>query len=120
MTARSAPIVVRGPCPGNTIASSGLVRSLVAIDSMICGVDPPGRSVRPIDPANSVSPVNSSSVGFPGPAGTRYTTAPPVWPGTWSTNKCKSGERQILAVAPASERRVVGARSGRRRVRAAH
>ena len=57
--ARSAPIVVSGPCPANTRVSSGRTittsfnvrRSTVEL--------PPGRSVRPTEPAKSTSPVTT-------------------------------------------------------------
>lgn len=48
---RSRPIVVDGPWPGCTTVASSRGRILSAIDSMSCGNEPPGRSVRPIEPA---------------------------------------------------------------------
>src|SRR5581483_3181158 len=52
---RSAPMVVWGPCPASTIVSSGssMVRRR---DAAMATSSPPGRSVRPIDPANNRSP----------------------------------------------------------------
>ena len=52
----------------------------------IVGWSPPGRSVRPIEPAKSRSPENitsetSSRRGY----GERKVTEPSVWPGVWST-----------------------------------
>ena len=45
-------------------------------------MSPPGRSVRPIEPANSTSPVRQSCSASRRPApGSRNITDPPVWPG---------------------------------------
>ena len=57
--ARSRPIVVSGPWPGNTrTRSSSSVRRGRATRPSPSG-SPPGRSTRPQPPANSVSPLNS-------------------------------------------------------------
>src|SRR5205085_4016766 len=56
---RSRPIVVIGPCPGWTIVASGKCINLPRSESMISSIDPPHRSVRPMLPANSVSPASS-------------------------------------------------------------
>ena len=53
---RSSPIVVSGPCPGVTWVSSGRASTRVCSERMIFSNDPPGKSVRPILPAKSVSP----------------------------------------------------------------
>ena len=55
---RSRPIVVAEPCPGSTrTRSSRSARR--ASEAAISASDPPGRSVRPHAPANSVSPLYS-------------------------------------------------------------
>ncbi len=82
--ARSRPIEVCSPCPGRTTTSSGRVSTLSRRVRSIVGWSPPGRSVRPIEPAKSRSPENitcetASSYGV------RNATDPPVWPGVWST-----------------------------------
>ena len=79
-----APMVLVGPCPGSTTASSLLVSRCVAMEAISWSVDPPGRSVRPTEPANRVSPVSRTS-GRSTAAPNRKTTEPPVWPGVWST-----------------------------------
>ena len=59
--ARSRPIVVAAPWPGSTTRVVGQREHLVAPGwSSICSCDPPGRSVRPIEPANSTSPESSA------------------------------------------------------------
>ena len=72
----TTPIVVNGPCPGMTIVSSGRARTGPRKDSMIFSKEPPGRSVRPIDPANNVSP----AISFFSAEKYRQ-TLPSVWPG---------------------------------------
>ena len=84
--ARSWPTVVVGPWPGSTTVSSSRVRKREASEASISGVDPPGRSVRPIEPANTRSPA-SSRPGRPGSAAERKVTWPGVWPGVWSTTR---------------------------------
>ena len=84
--ARSRPMVVCSPWPGSTTMSSASGSTLVARLCSIVGWSPPGRSVRPIEPANSRSPENitsetSSTSGY----GERKVTEPSVWPGVWST-----------------------------------
>src|SRR5271157_1000135 len=61
--ARSSPMVVKGPCPGTTMVSSGSASTGPCNDCMIFLYEPPGRSVRPIEPANSVSPAISFFCG---------------------------------------------------------
>jgi alanine-synthesizing transaminase len=56
---RSSPIVVAGPWPGTTITSSGRDMSVPCNEAMILSIEPPGRSVLPILPANKVSPAIS-------------------------------------------------------------
>src|ERR1700682_2530163 len=51
---RSSPIVVRGPWPGITIVSSGKARTVECRECIIFRSDPPGRYVRPMEPANRV------------------------------------------------------------------
>ena len=58
MNRRSRPIVVGWPWPEWTTVSSGNVNSTFLIDESSVCMSPPGRSVRPIDPANNVSPTN--------------------------------------------------------------
>ena len=53
---RSRPIVVAWPCPGSTSVSSASGSTRSRSDLVIAAVLPPGRSVRPIEPANSTSP----------------------------------------------------------------
>src|ERR1035437_1607838 len=53
---RSSPMVVSGPCPGTTMVSSGSASTGPCNDRMIFSYEPPGKSVRPIEPANNVSP----------------------------------------------------------------
>src|ERR1043165_3656022 len=39
--------------------SSGSVKSLFFIELSSCGIEPPGKSVLPIEPANNTSPTNT-------------------------------------------------------------
>ena len=80
MVLRSSPMVVAGPWPGRTLVSSGSVSRRVWMESMIWSQLPPGRSVRPMLPAKSVSPAMSSLSG----AKCRQ-MEPWVWPGVWRT-----------------------------------
>ena len=84
--ARSRPTVVVGPWPGSTTISSGRGRNREASEASISVVDPPGRSVRPIEPANTRSPA-SSCPGWPPSSAERKVTCPGVWPGVWSTTR---------------------------------
>src|SRR5262249_46784725 len=59
LVVRSVPIVVDGPCPGTTTASSAYTRSLARIDAMMSSSEVPPRSHRPTAPRNRVSPVKS-------------------------------------------------------------
>src|SRR5690606_10356264 len=56
---RSRPIVVAPPCPGRTTVSAANGSSTVRSEVASASGSPPGRSVRPIDPANNVSPVKA-------------------------------------------------------------
>jgi hypothetical protein len=56
LVALSRPIVLVGPCPLIIVTSSAKGRSLSLIDVNNCRGLPPGRSVRPIEPANTTSP----------------------------------------------------------------
>ena len=67
-------------------------------------MDPPHRSVRPMDPANSVSPENSSGAS---PAVSRYRQMDPgVWPGVWITRASRVPK---ASTSPPSSSRVSGA-----------
>ena len=62
--------------------------------------EPPGRSVRPIEPAKSTSPdrhSSSASNGEPAP-GSRNSTDPPVWPGRVVDGDLQPGDRDRAAV----------------------
>ncbi len=56
----SSLILVSGPWPGYTTVSGGRAKSLVRMFSISCSWSPPGRSDRPILPAKSASPVNTT------------------------------------------------------------
>ena len=78
LSRRSSPIVEAGPWPENTLVSSGRVMRFVLMDRRSVVRSPPGKSVLPMDPANSASPVKTipcSSKLMP----------PGVWPGVCST-----------------------------------
>jgi len=60
---RSLPMVVTGPWPGWTTVSSGRRINFERSESMICSMEPPHRSVRPMLPANKVSPEKSCGAG---------------------------------------------------------
>src|SRR4029077_14411369 len=92
--ARSLPIVVASPCPGYTMVSSGSSSNFPLSERMIPANEPPQRSVRPMLPANSVSPANNwptplledlaapESAGAPGTSDGMYRQMlPGVWPG---------------------------------------
>ncbi len=55
-------MVVDGPWPGCTTVASSSGRITSRSDVVICAIEPPGRSVRPMDPANSTSPENSTAL----------------------------------------------------------
>jgi hypothetical protein len=55
----SSPIVVGGPCPGYAVRLSGRAFSFCSDCCIWCG-ELSGKSVLPIEPANSVSPVNAA------------------------------------------------------------
>jgi len=86
LVARSRPIVVVGPCPGSTTVSSASGSTLVRSERSIAWWSPPGRSVRPMEPANSTSPDTHSGGSSPA-AASRNITEPSVCPGAWSTAK---------------------------------
>ena len=85
------------PCPGSTTVSSSSTNSFVTIEASRSRPLPPGRSVRPTDCLNNVSPVKAISVG-PSPS-TRKTTEPRVCPGVWSTVDGDAAEVDLVAVA---------------------
>ena len=62
----------------------------------IAGWSPPGRSVRPIDPANNTSPENRTAGTSSGPSyGVVNVTEPRVWPGVWSTVKLRPASSRL-------------------------
>ena len=65
-----------GPWPGTTTVSSGRASTFSCSELMIFCIDPPGRSVRPMLPANNVSPAISFFS-----AGKYRQTLPSVCPG---------------------------------------
>ena len=99
------------PCPGSTTVSSAIGRITDASEACICSQLPPGRSVRPIEPANSTSP-DSSSGGVASPSsscpGSRKTTEPAVWPGAKSMPMRRPASSS--GVAGSSRRTSSGAR----------
>src|SRR5690606_34124576 len=110
LDARSRPTVVVGPWPGSTTVSSGLVSSLSRRLASSCWWSPPGRSVRPIDPAKSVSPASTTST--PSSVGVLNTTEPGVWPGVWSTRSVRPASSR--AAPSASSRTSRGSRTSSR------
>ena len=84
MVARSAAMVVRGPCPGSTTTGSGNGSTLVRRLSTMASRSPPGRSVRPIEPANRTSPEKTSGSSS-GPVAN--IVEPGVCPGAWAATK---------------------------------
>ncbi len=90
--ARSRPIVVSRPCPGNTWTRSSRSASRPS-DAAITSSSPPGRSVRPQPPANSVSPLNSR----PSSADRRQTD-PGVWPGRVEHLQADLAETDLAAL----------------------
>src|SRR4029453_12125680 len=86
LVARSRPTVVVGPWPGRTRVSSARGRNRAAREANIWVVSPPGRSVRPIEPANTRSPASSRPGSSPAASGGKVTW-PGVWPGVWSTSR---------------------------------
>src|SRR6185436_214847 len=79
--ASSAPSVVDGPWPGCRAVSRGKRSASVPIDASSVGQSPPGRSVRPTEPANSTSPERSTP-------STAYARCPGELPGTATTSTC--------------------------------
>src|SRR5215204_3711904 len=77
--------------PGRTTVSSSRVRNREASEASISGVDPPGRSVRPIEPANTRSPARSRAGSSPSAAEWKVTW-PGVCPGVWSTRRRRPAE----------------------------
>jgi len=63
-----------GPWPGRTVVLSSRFKRRVLIDFISWEPLPPGRSLRPIEPANRVSPENSRLSKW-------KHTPPGVWPG---------------------------------------
>ncbi len=87
LVARSLPMVVTAPCPGSTATSSDSGSTLSTIEAMSCSKEPPGRSVRPMDPAKRWSPLNSR--GASPSASRRRHTEPGVCPGVCRTVKVR-------------------------------
>src|SRR5690606_24432194 len=56
----SSPMVVAGPCPGYTFVSSGNVYSFSRMERANWSKSPPGKSVRPMEPWNNVSPAKTT------------------------------------------------------------
>ena len=70
----SFPIVVTGPCPGNTLVLSGSTRSFSFMDWISRSWLHPGKSVRPMEKLKSASPEKTTSLIF-------IETEPAPWPG---------------------------------------
>src|SRR3954464_12672511 len=75
------PMLVCSPWPGRTTMSSASGSTLSRRLRSIVGWSPPGRSVRPIEPAKSRSPDSITSDTPCSPYGVRNVTDPSVWPG---------------------------------------
>ena len=95
LVARSRPIVVAGPWPGSTTVSSSSGRTTSRSERSIASHEPPGRSTRPTEPANSTSPASSPGAS---PRSTENITEPCVWPGRVPHGQLDPGQRQHLAV----------------------
>ena len=96
LLARSAPMVVARPWPAITRVSSGSGSRRSRIERRILAPSPPGRSVRPMLPAKSVSPASSS----------------------FSSAKCRQMLPSVMAPAYAAPGRAASkARSACRRLR---
>ena len=109
-------IVVAAPWPVSTSVESGSGSTTSRSERCIASLSPPGRSVRPIEPANSTSPLTmvrsspSSAAGRraprrartspsprcgPGRAAPRRRARPARAPGGRSTSTTRSGSRQV-------------------------
>ena len=77
-------MVVDGPWPAWTIVASSIGRITSRSERCMSAIDPPGKSTRPIEPANSTSPLNSTGSSAPARPNT---TEPWVWPGACRTAK---------------------------------
>ena len=64
-----------------------------AMDSISRSNDPPGKSVRPIEPAKRWSPLNRIG-GYPSTSSSRH-TEPGVWPGVWRQVKLMPAPRTV-------------------------
>src|SRR5659263_657923 len=79
----SSPTVVTGPCPGKRMVSPGNVKIFSRTERSSSSSEPPGRSVRPMDPSKMRSPTKARSPE-------RYVTCPGVCPGVWRTRNATS------------------------------
>ncbi len=77
LVARSWATVVAGPWPGCSVVSSGSVNTCSRMPRMSWTKLPPGKSVRPIEPANTTSPTNALAA-----SSTYRITCPGECPGT--------------------------------------
>ena len=73
------------PWPDQTTVSSGKLKSTSRIERSSVSMSPPGRSVRPIEPAKSVSPTKSVDCLSRPPSPTARQTPPGQCPGVWRT-----------------------------------
>ena len=81
-------MVVCGPWPGSTTTESGSGSTFVRRLLSMSGWFPPGKSVLPMDPANSTSPEKTSeSMSGSGSYAVRNITEPGVCPGACSAPK---------------------------------
>jgi hypothetical protein len=82
-------MVVCGPWPGSTTTESGSGSTFVRKLLSMSGWFPPGKSVLPIEPANSTSPEKTSeSMSGSGSYVVWNITEPGVWPGACSAPNC--------------------------------
>ena len=90
-------MVVSGPWPGTTMVSSGSARTGPCSERMIFSYEPPGRSVRPMEPANRVSPAISFF------SGAKYRQMlPSVCPGVCSTSAVRLAGADFVSRADAA------------------
>nr|ACN62974.1 beta-lactamase domain protein [Diaphorobacter sp. PCA039] len=90
--------MLSGPWPGMNTVWSPMGHSLWVMLSISCWWLPPGKSVRPMLPANSTSPTKARSI-----CGAWNTTWPGVWPGQWRTLK---DSWPMATVSPSCSQRV--------------
>ncbi len=88
-------MVVWGPCPDSTTVESSSGRHTRASDSNMSSMDPPGRSVRPMEPANSRSPEKNTD-GMSAVSGIRKVTDPLVWPGACATENWRPARSRVV------------------------